>query len=917
MRSSPRPGRRGALLAAVAAIAASAARPAAADVITIGRADAGKPGVSDIPFTCSVGTDNGLWLPTMGFVYRNVEPFELAPGDTIAFDIEMRATDPDDLGFHPQVDIALAHASDPQLPFKPDDLPGSDFTTVVHGGIAASQGNRTRDDYDLVFTADAPFRFPGGGLIIRIQSPQGELATRTDAQCLPVISADEAPTGANRLVGTFKLEAGEYPWAVENTSVFPNVPFVRISWTRCGDGRVSGAEQCDDGNADDTDGCTSACLIPPPVCGDGIVQAPEQCDDGNLDDTDDCTSLCLAPACGDGIVQVSEQCDNSADPEHPDPFCDDGCHIAAYAKGSGCSTGGGAGLVAALLVLVLVRRRRSAVLAIVIGTLWSGSAHAQRKTDGFRVDRFEMAPSVEDGLVVQDPGVLRHMSWSVSAALGFTDTLLRVVPRLDSDQGIDVVGTRLSAYLDFAIGLGDRFEVNAALPFAVAQASQSGTAAGFMLKSAGASAVGDARVGGSVLLYGHELGPQAGLAAAVAIPVGSESSFTSDGKLGAELLATAGYVAPGYRVAVNGGVRFRPETDYVSSDQGTELVGRAGVFVPVVDRRLVTSLELDLIARAAGRDAYKALGSPILPMLGARYHFAGGIRAGAGVGMGLTEAPGSPSVRVLVTIGYEPEPRPARPAPPRLVDSDGDGIADRDDACPTQPEDFDGFQDDDGCPDIEDDHDKITDSPPDPSQPLTLEQVVTLPAPIEFKFDTAIMLPGAEVYLNQVLEILKKHPEVQRLEIQGHTSSEGGAEYNLRLSNDRARAVFTWLVDRGIDAQRLTPRGYGLTRPLFPNDTEPHRQRNRRVQFRLLEQAPGTAPLGSRFTARPPPGALPQTEPPPASAPPPPATTPPASAPPPPATTPPATAPSPAPSPPATTPPATAPSPQAAPPRPR
>jgi hypothetical protein len=66
----------------------------------------------------------------------------------------------------------------------------------------------------------------------------------------------------------------------------------------------------------------------------------------------------------------------------------------------------------------------------------------------------------------------------------------------------------------------------------------------------------------------------------------------------------------------------------------------------------------------------------------------------------------------------------------------------------------------------------------------------------------------------------------------------------LRLSIDRANAVLTWLADHGIDAQRLVPHGYGLTQPLVPNDTEPHRQRNRRVQFRMLEQQAGSAPLG-------------------------------------------------------------------------
>ncbi len=867
MRSTPaRAGSRGLLLALALAIAAALAAPrrSAADVITID--DAGLQGTTSIPFTCSVDGDSPLWLPTMGFVYRNVEAFDLSPGDTVAFDIQMPGA-ATDLGFRPQLDLALAHASDPLNPFLPDHVAGSatDFTTIGHGAIASGPGNKVVRDYDLVFTADTPFHFPGGGLIIRVARPQGVLATRTDADCVSAITADIQPTGSNRLVGTFKLDDGESPFANQG----PGVPFVRIAWTRCGDGLVSGTEQCDDGNTDDTDGCTNRCTIA--ACGDGVKAVTEQCDDGNTDDTDACTNRCTIAACGDGVKAVDEECDNSALPQ-PDPYCDGNCHLNAFAKGSGCSTGGGVGVAAVLLVLVLVLalRRRAAGLPILLVGLWAGSADAQapRSAEGFRVDRFEVAPSVEDGLVVQDPGVLCHMVWSVNAALGYTNTLLRVVPRLSSNDGVEVIGTRLSAYLDFALGLRDRFELHVAVPFALAQASEQGTAAGLMLRSAGTSAVGDARLGGAVLLYGVDHAArevQLGAAADLAIPVGSENSFTSDGQVGGELAATAAYAGPGYRVAANAGVRYRPEHNYVSSDQGTELIGRAGLFIPVAHERLMTSLELDMAARAAGRDAFRALGSPILAMLGARYHFPGGIRAGAGIGAGLTEAPGSPAVRVIFMVGYSPEP-PLRALAPRPSDRDGDGIPDNLDKCPDQPEDYNGVEDDDGCPDIlEVDKDRIVDSPPAPGEPLTLEQVVTLPAPIEFKFDSAIMLPGAEIYLNQVLAILQAHPEVTRLEIQGHTSSEGGYDYNMRLSDARARAVHQWLVDHGIDGPRLVPHGYGLTVPLFPNDTEPHRQRNRRVQFRLVEQAPGSPPIHSRPGGNPP--AAPGTPAPPPGAP--------------------------------------------------
>jgi OmpA-OmpF porin, OOP family len=791
------------IMGAVIWLGLAAERTASADVITVD--DGALPQPIDIPFTCALGADNELWLPSMGFVYRNIEPFELSPGDTIAFDIQMRAGDAPDLGFLPQLDIALAHASNPLQPFKPDDLPGSDFTVVANDAVAASAGNRTVQDYELAFTVDKPFSFPGGGLIIRVSEPKGVLATRNFMSCLRVITADRQPSGTNRLVGTFVNEAGEYPWVVENTSASPFVPYVRISWTRCGDGRVSGAETCDDANTDNLDECTNRCVV---------------------------------AACGDGLLQRAEQCDNSANPDKADPYCNDKCVLGAVAKGSGCDAGQGAGGAAAMLLLALLMRRRRSVAAAgaALGLLcWTASAQAQMKTDGFRVDRFEMAPSVDDGLVLQDPSVLANMVWSASATMGLTNTVLRVVPEVSSDTGVDVVGPRLSAYLDFALGLRDRFEVNVSLPFAVAQSTESGMAAGYTLRDAGSSAVGDARVGGSVLLYGHRTGPQLGLATTLTVPIGSERSFTGDGGLGGELQVMAAMAAPRYRIVINGGVRLRPEADYVTSDQGTEFIGRAGVIVPFAKKRLNTSLELDVIGRAKGGDAYRELGTPVLALLGARYHFANGVRAGAGIGAGLTEAPGSPAVRTLITVGYSPEPK--KPGPPRPRDTDRDTIDDPHDRCPTVPENFNGIEDTDGCP--EPDHDVIVDHQPDP---LTLEQVITLPAPIEFEFDTAIMLPGAETYLLQVLQVLKQHPEVRKLEIQGHTSSEGGPEYNLRLSNDRATAVYNWLVQRGIEPTRLVPHGYGLTQPLAPNDSEPNRQRNRRVQFRLLEKDPDPAP---------------------------------------------------------------------------
>ncbi len=80
----------------------------------------------------------------------------------------------------------------------------------------------------------------------------------------------------------------------------------------CGDGDVTGAEECDDGNNEDGDGCSSICVNE--VCGDSIVQQglDEQCDDGNTEDNDGCSSTCVREVCGDGVTQgaLGETCDD-------------------------------------------------------------------------------------------------------------------------------------------------------------------------------------------------------------------------------------------------------------------------------------------------------------------------------------------------------------------------------------------------------------------------------------------------------------------------------------------------------------------------------------------------------------------------------------------------------------------------------
>lgn len=102
-----------------------------------------------------------------------------------------------------------------------------------------------------------------------------------------------------------------------------------------------------------------------------------------------------------------------------------------------------------------------------------------------------------------------------------------------------------------------------------------------------------------------------------------------------------------------------------------------------------------------------------------------------------------------------------------------------------------------------------------------------------FERDKADLSPASLAELGQLLRLLNENPKL-RLEIGGHTDSDGSAEHNERLSQARAQAVVDHLVNNGIATDRLVPKGYGADKPLAPNDSDENKARNRRTDMRVL-----------------------------------------------------------------------------------
>ncbi len=181
-------------------------------------------------------------------------------------------------------------------------------------------------------------------------------------------------------------------------------------------------------------------------------------------------------------------------------------------------------------------------------------------------------------------------------------------------------------------------------------------------------------------------------------------------------------------------------------------------------------------------------------------------------------------------------------------DKDKDGIADKDDACIDVP----GVRTDDpktnGCPPdkdkdgINDPDDACPDAPgpkdPDPKKngcPTVRIEAgqVKIREQIKFKTGSAVILKESQPIIDAVAGVMKDHPELKKVRVEGHTDNKGNAAFNKKLSASRAASVVAALIKAGVTKDRLSPEGFGQERPLESNDTEEGRAANRRVEFHI------------------------------------------------------------------------------------
>lgn len=504
---------------------------------------------------------------------------------------------------------------------------------------------------------------------------------------------------------------------------------------------------------------------------------------------------------------------------------------------------------------------------------------------------FKLTPTLNGGMTLEGAELAETNTWQLAAALDLNVGVLAM--KVGQNRLGDLIPLRTDLHIFYARQVHPRIEVSGDLPLTVFQWANFGllTDQGFPQENPKAVGLGAPRLLGRFQLLRVSEFPIASVAAIAELrfPFGDTKSFLSDrGLVFAPRLAAERRLGP-FRVIVNAGWRLRSAPGrFMNLYVGHEFVlGGAGEldfpdFGKLRQPHALVELNMATPAEApfTFRDA-EALKTPLELVVGGHALLGPHLTVNAGVARGLgANGYGHETLRVFGGLAYVEEPPPP--------DDDGDGIPNSVDQCPNQAEVQNGYNDVDGCPDYEPikdtDNDGVPDTvdscpndpgpmeldgcpdtdgdqladlvdkcpkeagppelagcpPPPEEEPVVLEsERIRINNQILFELGKAKIDPQSYKLLDGVVKVLKEHPDVGPVLIEGHTDASGPAAYNLDLSRKRARAVEDYIADKGIDRSRLRSAGYSFEQPIAPNDTPVNRAKNRRTEFRLVDADEG------------------------------------------------------------------------------
>lgn len=493
------------------------------------------------------------------------------------------------------------------------------------------------------------------------------------------------------------------------------------------------------------------------------------------------------------------------------------------------------------------------MLACLAVCLLATPATAQSAPFARGIDPVEnrLSPSMNSYLTLSGARLAPARSYQLDFWLDYNRGLMAF--KLGDKKLGNLVDDRLDAHLHFAYAPLDWLELAVDLPVTLFQDTgfdELRQQTGFVDTPPSRAGLGDLKLQARAAILDEARFP-VGLAAIV-----EGRGFTGDGDsflgqrqaLVSPRLVLERHFAELFRLALEAGYRYRTQAgQYLNLYVGDQWVaGLGGGLSLPKTKRLSHEALVELVAATPARDPFTfdsadALKTPLEGLIGwrgvidDRWHVTGGL----GRGLAITPGFGREELRVFASVRYRGRVRQRAED-----DHDRDLVLDWEDRCPDDP----GPAELDGCPDRDGDAiPDVSDRCPDekgvpkadgcPAKDLVVyeEGQVLLFGSVNFDTGKATIQKDSFPVLDEVVGVLKDHPEIKKIRVDGHTDSVGADAMNLDLSRRRAQSVKEYLIDKGIDPKRLDSKGFGETKPVASNDTALGRAKNRRVEFTTLE----------------------------------------------------------------------------------
>jgi outer membrane protein OmpA-like peptidoglycan-associated protein len=455
--------------------------------------------------------------------------------------------------------------------------------------------------------------------------------------------------------------------------------------------------------------------------------------------------------------------------------------------------------------------RTVVALALSVGTGASALAQGVENVPSYSIDVEMMRPTFGSGslLGVDMPLVRKPRTFRAGLYVQYEDDPLTVYDAVNDVELGSAIETTVNPVLGVSYDLSDRVTLGAVLPAVYND--------GPVIANGSVFAIGDIGVNArAVFLKTRRDVFNMGVRAGLVFPSGADNAFVGDSSVrvstGLLAMGNAGPLRLGTDVGIITREAVVTGEDFQASTEVTWGNGLT-LFMPAATR---TALTGQVVARS-GLQNFLAGGAEnaLEAMGGLQFYPSQTVTVDLGAGRGLTEGYGTTDLRIMGGLIVEIAPKeplalPTPPPPPPPLPPE-----------PPPPE-------------------LVFDDPPvveETEISVVYEDRIELKQQIEFVVGTNVIQDYSLPIVDDIANIINNKANIGHVTIIGHASKEGTFEYNYKLSESRARAIWEKLIERGVSFRRISYQGSGEVRPVagFEGESEEELQKNRRTEFQITQ----------------------------------------------------------------------------------